>query len=137
MKTVHSMLTEAEAEVPYIRPQEARELLGRTDVLFLDVREANEVAKTGRVRGALVVPRGLLEFIADPTSALHDPKLNPAETVVVYCGSGGRASLAGKTLKEMGFSDVRNMGGFKGWLDADGETEEVDSGGKPRPQVAR
>jgi predicted sulfurtransferase len=62
VKTVHSMLAEAEAEVPSIRPQEARELLGRTDVLFLDVRETNEVAKTGRVRGAMVVPRGLLEF---------------------------------------------------------------------------
>lgn len=124
MKTVQAMLREAEAVVPHIRPEEAKELLGRTDVLFLDVRDPNEVAASGKVLGALAVPRGVLEFRADPTSAMHDAKLNWAKTVVVYCGSGGRAALAGKTLQEMGFSDVRNMGGFKGWLDAGGETEK-------------
>ena len=55
---------------------------------------------------------------------MHDAKLNRAKTVIVYCGSGGRAALAGKTLKEMDFSDVRNMGGFKGWVDAGGATEK-------------
>ena len=123
MKTVQAMLREAEAEVPHIRPQEAKELFGGTDVLFLDVREPNEVAASGKVPGALSVPRGLIEFRADPSSAMHDALLNRAKTVIVYCGSGGRAALAGMTLKEMGFSDVRNMGGFKGWVDAGGETE--------------
>ena len=123
MKTVKEMLSKAEAEVPHISVQEARELLGRTDVLFLDVREPNEVAASGKVPGALSVPRGLIEFRADPSSAMHDALLNRAKTVIVYCGSGGRAALAGMTLKEMGFSDVRNMGGFKGWLDAGGATQ--------------
>jgi rhodanese-related sulfurtransferase len=124
MKTVRAMLTEAEAEVAHITPQEAKELFGGTEVLFLDVREPNEVAESGKVSGALSVPRGLIEFRADPSSAMHDAKLNRAKTVIVYCGSGGRAALAGKTLKEMGFSDVRNMGGFKGWVDAGGATEK-------------
>jgi rhodanese-related sulfurtransferase len=124
MKTVQAMLREAEAEVPHIKPQEAKELFGGTDVLFLDVREPNEVAESGKVLDALSVPRGLIEFRADPSSAMHDAKLNRAKTVIVYCGSGGRAALAGKTLKEMGFSDVRNMGGFKGWVDAGGATEK-------------
>ena len=124
MKTVKEMLRKAEAEVAFIRPEEAKELLGRTDMLFLDVREPNEVAASGKVSGALSVPRGLIEFRADPSSAMHDAKLNRAKTVIVYCGSGGRAALAGKTLKEMGFSDVRNMGGFKGWVHAGGATEK-------------
>lgn len=123
MKTVKTMLSKAEAEVSHIRPQEAKELLGKTDVLFLDVREPNEVAASGKVSGALSVPRGLLEFRADPSSAMHDAMLNRAKTVIIYCASGGRAALAGMTLKEMGFSDVRNMGGFKGWVDAGGATE--------------
>ena len=123
MKTVKEMLRKAEAEVAFIRPEEAKELLGRIDVLFLDVREPNEVAASGKVSGALTVPRGLIEFRADPSSAMHDAQLNRAKTVIVYCGSGERAALAGKTLKEMGFSDVRHMGGFKGWVDAGGATE--------------
>ncbi|MEO8317990.1 MAG: rhodanese-like domain-containing protein [Bradyrhizobium sp.] len=124
MKTVKAMLREADAEVPHISPQEAKELFGRPDVLFLDVRETNAIAASGKVSGALSVPRGLIEFRADPSSAMHDAKLNRAKTVIVYCGAGERAALAGKTLKEMDFSDVRNMGGFKGWVDAGGATEK-------------
>ncbi|MEO6946453.1 MAG: rhodanese-like domain-containing protein [Nitrobacter sp.] len=101
MKTVKAMLSEAEAEVPHIRPQEAKEWFGKTDVLFFDVRETNEVAASGKVSGALSVPRGLIEFCSDPSSSMHDAKLNRANTVIVYCGSGGRAALTGKNLKEM------------------------------------
>jgi rhodanese-related sulfurtransferase len=124
MKTVHAMLAEAEAKVPRISPNEAKRLLGRTDVLFLDVREPAEVAASGKVAGALTVPRGLVEFRADPTSALHDAAFDRAKTIVAYCASGGRAALVGKTLKEMGYTNVRNLGGFKGWLDAGGEIEK-------------
>ena len=71
MKTVQAMLAEAEAEVPRISPDEAKGLLGKPDVLFLDVREPAEVATTGKVPGALAVPRGLVEFRADPNSAMQ------------------------------------------------------------------
>jgi len=124
MKTVQAMLAEAEAQVPRISPEEAKALLGRSDVLFLDVREPAEVAASGKVPGALAIPRGLVEFRADPASALHDKAFDPAKTVVAYCASGGRSALVGKTLKEMGYSNVRNLGGFKGWLDAGGEAEK-------------
>ena len=123
MNTLKKMLSKADAEVSYIRPEEAKELLGRIVVLFLDVREPNEVAASGKVTGALSVPRGLIEFRADPSCAMHDVLLNRVKTVIVYCGSGERAALAGRTLKQMDFSDVRNMGGFKGWVDAGGPTE--------------
>ncbi|MGE0034986.1 MAG: rhodanese-like domain-containing protein [Xanthobacteraceae bacterium] len=124
MKTVKSMLAEAEAEVPRISPAEAKGLVGRPDVLFLDVREPAEVAAAGKVPGALAIPRGLVEFRADPESALHDAAFDRAKTVIAYCASGGRSALVGRTLKEMGYSNVRNLGGFKGWLDAGGEVEK-------------
>jgi rhodanese-related sulfurtransferase len=125
MKTVQTMLAEADAAVPRISPDEAKAMVGRSDVLFLDVREPAEVATSGKVPGALAIPRGLVEFRADPASALHDKAFDPAKTVVAYCASGGRSALVGKTLKEMGYNDVRNLGGFKGWLDAGGEVEKV------------
>ncbi|KIZ45204.1 MULTISPECIES: rhodanese-like domain-containing protein [Rhodopseudomonas] len=125
MKTVQMMVAEADAEVPRISPADAKALLGQPNVLFLDVREPAELAAAGKVQGALSVPRGLVEFRADPASPLHDAAFDRAKTVIAYCASGGRSALVGKTLKDMGYSDVRNLGAFKGWLDADGATEKV------------
>jgi rhodanese-related sulfurtransferase len=124
MKTVQMMVAEAEAEVPRISPEDAKGLLGRTDTLFLDVREPAEIAASGKIPGALAIPRGLVEFRADPASPLHDAAFDRAKTVVAYCASGGRAALVGKVLKDIGYANVRNLGGFKGWLDAGGETEK-------------
>jgi rhodanese-related sulfurtransferase len=80
--------------------------------LIIDVREGNEIKETGTIDGALNIPRGLIEMKLVPGS----DGLNPDTPIVVYCGGGSRASLAGKTLKEIGFSDVQNLeGGFRGW----------------------
>jgi len=125
MKTVQAMLAEADAVVPRISPDEAKGLVGRPDVLFLDVREPAEVATSGKVPGALAIPRGLVEFRADPASPLHEAAFDRAKTVVAYCASGGRSALVGKILKEMGYANVRNLGGFKSWVDAGGEVEKV------------
>ena len=125
MKTVQQMVAEANAAVPAISPQDAKAMVGRPDVVFLDVREPAEVAASGKVPGALAIPRGLVEFRADPASPLHDAAFDRAKTVITYCASGGRAALVGRTLKEMGYANVRNLGGFKGWVDAGGEVEKV------------
>jgi rhodanese-related sulfurtransferase len=124
MKTVQQMLAEADAEVPRISPEDAKGLIDRPDVMFLDVREPAEVAASGKVHGALAIPRGLVEFRADPASPMHDVAFDPAKTVVAYCSSGGRSALVGKTLKDMGYANVRNLGGFKGWVDSGGKIEE-------------
>ena len=125
MLTVKQMLEQANDAVPRITPEEARSLAERTDVLFLDVREPTEVATTGKVPGALAIPRGLVEFRADPESPLHDAQFDRAKTIIAYCASGGRSALVGKTLKDMGYQNVRNLGGFKGWVDAGGAVEKA------------
>ena len=125
MKTVQAMLAEADAVVPRISPDEAKGLVGRSDVLFLDVREPAEVTTSGKVPGALAVPRGLVEFRADRSLPAHDAAFDGAKTVIAYCASGGRSALVGKTLKDMGYADVRNLGGFKGWVDAGGPVERA------------
>lgn len=122
--SVQQMLAEAEAAVPRIAPEEAKGLVGQPDVVFLDVREPNEVAASGKIPGALAIPRGLVEFRADPASPLHDASFDRAKTVVAYCASGGRSALVLKTLKDMGYDNVRNLGGFKGWVDAGGPIEK-------------
>ncbi|WP_270938365.1 rhodanese-like domain-containing protein [Falsiroseomonas oryzae] len=125
MKTVQEMLAAANAAVPRIGAEEAKSLADQPHVVLLDVRDAAEVKASGKAKGALNVSRGLLEFRADPASALHDAAFDRAKTIIVYCASGGRSALAGKTLKDMGYTDVRNLGGFKDWVEAGGPVEEV------------
>jgi rhodanese-related sulfurtransferase len=122
--TVKDLLSAARAVVPTITPADAAELVAKSGALVLDVRDGTEVAASGKVKGALAVSRGLLEFKADPELPTHDPALRKDRTVLLYCGSGGRAALAGKTLLDMGFTDVRNAGGFKGLVDAGWEVEK-------------
>lgn len=121
--TVKDLLSAARAEVPAISPAEAAELVKSADALIVDVRDATEVKASGKVKGAVAVSRGLLEFRADPDAPTHNPEFRKDRPILLYCGSGGRAALAGKTLRDMGFSDVRNLGGFKDWVDSGGEVE--------------
>ena len=124
VKSAGEMVAEANAEVDRLSVEEAKGLLGRDDVVFVDVRESQELANQGKVPGAVHAPRGLLEFHADPTSPYHKPELASGKRLVVYCASGGRSALAAKTLKDMGVPNVANMaGGFGGWKDAGGEVE--------------
>ena len=121
--SVKEMLAAARAEVPAIGRAEAEALLGRDDVMFLDVRDPPEVAASGKVEGALNVSRGMLEFRADPESPYHDPAFSRDKQVILYCASGGRAALAGATLRQLGYSQVRNLGGFKDWAEGGGAVE--------------
>jgi rhodanese-related sulfurtransferase len=123
--TIREMLAEANAAVPRLNSAEVREMVGKEDVLVVDVRDAPELAAAGKLKGALHVPRGMLEFRADPESPAHDPAFQKDKTVLVYCGSGGRAALVGKTLKDFGYRSVFNAGGFKELADADLETERA------------
>src|ERR1700677_3142538 len=116
--TVKDMLSAARAAVPAITPADAADLVKNADALVVDVRDGTEVAASGKVTGALAISRGLLEFRADPDLPTHDPALRKDRPVILYCGSGGRAALAGKTLLDMGFKDVRNVGGFKDLVQA-------------------
>ena len=124
MPSSKEMLAAANASVPRITPQETAELLKSGKALVVDVRDGTEVQSSGKVKGALHVSRGLLEFKADPEAATYDKNFDPNKTVIVYCASGGRSALAGKLLQDMGYKDVRNMGGFKDWAESGGEIDK-------------
>jgi rhodanese-related sulfurtransferase len=123
LSSVKQMLAEANAAVPRVPPAEARALMGRANVLIVDVRDPSEVQASGKIKGAVNVSRGMLEFRADPDSPYHDPAFQKDKTVLVYCASGGRSALVGKTLKDFGYATVYNVGGFKELADAGQETE--------------
>lgn len=121
--SVKEMLAEANAAVPRLSPTEARARLGQSNVLLVDVRDPSEVQASGKLKGAVNVSRGMLEFRADPESPYHNPAFQRDRTVLIYCASGGRSALVGKTLKDFGYGTVFNIGGFKELTDAGLETE--------------
>jgi rhodanese-related sulfurtransferase len=117
------MMDAANAAVPRITPAQARDMIAQGNALIVDVRDAPEVEKSGKIAGAVNVSRGLLEFRADPDSPSHDKSFAKDKNVIVYCGSGGRAALSGKVLKDMGYERVYNLGGFKDWAESGGAVE--------------
>ena len=127
--SVKQMLEAANAAVPKITAAEARELIGKGNTLVVDVRDAPEVEKSGKVAGALHVSRGMLEFRADPESPYHDKNFAKDKNVILYCASGGRSALAGKVLKDMGYQHVYNIGAFKDWAESGGAIDRpIESG---------
>jgi rhodanese-related sulfurtransferase len=122
--SVKQMLEAANAAVPKISPEKAREIIAKGNALIVDVRDTPEVQASGKVAGAVHVSRGMLEFRADPDLPSHDPNFSKDKDVIVYCASGGRAALAGKLLKDLGYERVYNLGGFKDWADSGGAVDK-------------
>ena len=118
--SVKQLMEAANAAVPRITADQAREMMAKGDALILDVRDAPEVEKSGKVQGAVNVSRGMLEFRADPESPYHDKKFDRSKPVILYCASGGRSALSGKTLKDLGYQKVYNLGAFKDWAESGG-----------------
>jgi len=123
--SLKQMMEAANAVVPKVTAAQAREMIARGNTLMVDVRDGSEVEKSGKAAGAMHVSRGMLEFRADPESPAHDKNFTRDKTVILYCGSGGRAALAGKLLKDMGYGDVYNAGSFKEWAESGGAVEKA------------
>ena len=123
-KTAKDLVEAANAVVPKITAAQAQEIIDKGNALVVDVRDAPEVEQSGKIAGALHIPRGMLEFRADPESPYHDQHFAKDKTVILYCGSGGRAALGGQALKELGYREVYNLGGFKDWVEGGGPVEK-------------
>jgi rhodanese-related sulfurtransferase len=122
--SVKQLLEAANAVVPKITTSQAKEMIAKGNALIVDVRDGTEVEKSGKVAGAVNVSRGLLEFKADPESAYFDKTFDKTKPVILYCASGGRSALSGKVLKDMGYSQVYNLGAFKDWAEAGGAIDK-------------
>tara|TARA_Y100001934_G_C12283695_1_gene741243 strand:+ start:732 stop:1139 length:408 start_codon:yes stop_codon:yes gene_type:complete len=120
-RTVKQMVAEANEEVEEISIDAARGLLGHSNVLFIDIRDIREVAKTGRVVGARHVPRGMLEMWIDPETPYHREFFAEDRKFIFYCAGAWRSALAAKTAQDMGLSPVAHLeGGIDAWIRAGG-----------------
>ena len=116
MSSFQEILEIANNLVPRISPNEAKAKQD-TGALIIDIREREEINTSGMVKGAYHIPRGLLEFQTTLVNPNGLKGFSPETTIILYCAWGGRAALAGKSLKDMGFDKVFNLGGLKDWID--------------------
>lgn len=118
-KSASELVAEAKTKVEIldVNAVEAEIALGKA--VLIDLRETEELTATGRIPGSIHVPRGMLEFRADPTSPYHQDPIDPSKRIILHCASGGRSALAATTLQAMGYSDVAHLdGGFTAWKSA-------------------
>jgi sulfur-carrier protein adenylyltransferase/sulfurtransferase len=111
MKTLKDMLAEARQAVPEEDPAQVQERLkSGAPPVVVDVRDPDEY-RDGHIEDAANISRGFLEFRI--ASAVSDP----STPVVLYCQTGLRSVLAGKVLKDLGYSTVINLkGGYQKWV---------------------
>jgi len=114
VRTIQEIIQEAFNEVPTITPEKAKEEQDN-GALIIDTREINELVLTGKVKDSIHIPRGLIEFQNKETNPNGVEGFTKDKKIILYCAAGSRAALAGKALKDIGFTDVYNLGGFSDW----------------------
>jgi rhodanese-related sulfurtransferase len=124
-RSAMSMVEAAKREIEEIPAAEAVQLVGRDDVVLVDIRDIRELARDGKVPGAVHAPRGMLEFWIDPSSPYFKPVFGEDKKYVFFCAGGLRSALAAKTAQDMGMKPVAHiLGGFGAWKKAGGPVEQ-------------
>jgi len=119
-----AMVAAAAREIETVPAAEAIKLLGRDDVVFVDIRDIRELKREGRIPGAFHCPRGMLEFWIDPQSPYHKPVFADEKKFIFFCAGAKRSALATQTAQKMGLKPVAHLaGGFGAWKKAGGPVE--------------
>jgi rhodanese-related sulfurtransferase len=117
MASVKDMVAAAKAGIENLTPDDVAEELASGGVLLVDLREPAETVD-GVIPGAVIVPRGMLEFHADPATPYHLDGFSRDRRVIVYCAAGSRSALGVTALQQLGYGDVAHLdGGFKAWVE--------------------
>ena len=122
-KSLEELLIEANDLVKRLSYDESVDLISNTQTVIIDVREESEVYNLGLIKNAVHIPRGLIEFKLSPNSPNNPVLIEDNTNILVYCAGGYRSALAAKSLLDLGFKNVYNLGGFKEWVESGGEIQ--------------
>lgn len=122
-KSLEELLIEANDLVKRLSYDESVDLISNTQTVIIDVREESEVYNLGLIKNAVHIPRGLIEFKLSPNSPNNPVLINDDTNILVYCAGGYRSALAAKSLIDLGFSNVYNLGGFQEWVESGGDIQ--------------
>ena len=114
IKSIQTLVSEAMQEIKTINADEALKMVENKTCNLIDIRDANELEKTGKVENSIHITRGMLEIYLDPNSALFQQGvLDQSKEMVIFCAGGVRSALAVKALKNMGYEKISHIeGGF-------------------------
>ena len=120
-KGYRQLVADAEKEIETISVDDALELHGKTDVVFVDLRDVRELSREGFIPEAFHCPRGMLEFWIDPDCIYYKDIFANGKKFLFYCNLGWRSALAAQVSQQMGLSPVAHIdGGFDAWIKAGG-----------------
>ncbi len=122
-KSLEELLIEANGLVKRLSYDESVDLISNTQTVIIDVREESEVYNLGLIKNAVHIPRGLIEFKLSPNSTNNPVLIEDNTNILVYCAGGYRSALAAKSLLDLGFKNVYNLGGFQEWVESGGEIQ--------------
>ena len=122
-KNLEALLIEANDLVKRLSYDESVDLINNTQTVIIDVREESEVYNLGLIKNAVHIPRGLIEFKLSPNSPNNPVLIDDNTNILVYCAGGYRSALAAKSLLDLGFKNVYNLGGFQEWVESGGEIQ--------------
>ena len=122
-KSLEELLIEANNLVKRLSYNESVDLISNTQTVIIDVREESEVYNLGLIKNAVHIPRGLIEFKLSPNSPNNPVLIDDNTNILVYCAGGYRSALAAKSLLDLGFKNVYNLGGFQEWVESGGEIQ--------------
>ena len=128
IKGFRQLVDEAMAEVTTYSVAQVQARLAEGRLQMVDIRDVRELEREGTLPGALLAPRGMLEFWVDPASPYHKPVFaDESREFVLFCGAGWRSALATKTLQDMGMRNVAHIdGGFAAWKQAGAPVVSLD-----------
>jgi rhodanese-related sulfurtransferase len=127
-KGFQALVNEAMAQVTTYSVDQVRARLAEPDVQLVDIRDVRELEREGTVPGALLAPRGMLEFWVDPESPYFKPVFaDESKEFILFCGAGWRSALATQTLQDMGMTHVAHIdGGYAAWKKAHAPTVTLE-----------
>ena len=130
-KGFRALVDEATAQITTYSVDQVRQRLQANDpkLQMVDIRDPRELEREGTVPGALLAPRGMLEFWVDPDSPYFKPVFaDESKEFVLFCGGAWRSALAAKALQEMGMTNVAHVeGGFGAWAKAGAPVETLEA----------
>ena len=114
IKSSKELVEKALKEIKTLTPIEIKELDAKNQCTLIDIRDIRELWRDGTIKGALHIPRGMLEFWLDPNSQYYNKnKFSKDKKLILFCAAGMRSALAAKTLKDMGYNNIAHAeGGF-------------------------
>ena len=125
IKSCFSLVNEAKRKIKSINFKNALKLHKEGETIFIDLRDVRELEKSGKIKNAKHVPRGMLEFWIDPRSPYYKEYFNAKNKYIFYCASGWRSSLSSKTALDMGLTNVLNLEkGIDDWIKHKGPIEQ-------------